>query len=236
MHHRNNRRGKGRRHAGAKKKKYRGRNVGLSRFAPAWYAPYGGAGAARPEKKFLDVDIANASVSATLEMLPDIVTVAAGTGESQRVGRKIVVTDIYIRGCPVFNESNVHTVGGDCFRLIVVLDKQCNGAEATALTLLQTNAPESYRNVENFARYDFLVDKYFSVNCTAGAYDGTVAEFADHRGAMYRKHIRCQIPIEFSSTTGAITERATNNISIWMISQQAASGFTPAVCRIRYIG
>lgn len=184
------------------------------------------------EKKYIDTDISNATVSSSLEVLADILTVPQGTGASHRAGRKITVTDIYLRGIPFVSSQSDPDAGWDCIRLALVLDRQCNGALPSATTLLATDSLLSYRNVENFHRFKFLMDEHMMVNCQAA----TATALSAGVDRMWKKHIKCHIPIEYSSSTGVLAERSCCNISLYMISRNGTGGFTPAICRVRYHG
>lgn len=73
------------------------------------------------------------------------------------------------------------------------------------------------------------------MNLTTMASDngGVVSNSAVVRnGSFYKK---CNVPLEFSSTTGAITEIRSNNIGVLLISAEGTAKFDSSI-RIRFTG
>ncbi len=153
--------------------------------------------------------------SATLNDIPQ------GTGESQRIGRKCTITKILIRLNCEFLISTLATLATadtahETLRIVLYWDKQCNGASATALNLLDTVQYNSYRNIANSKRFVFLYDKLVTFNTTAiaegnGTNRSSARVIRDYQLKINKKVF---IPIEFDSTTGALTEIRSNNIGL----------------------
>ncbi len=149
-----------------------------------------------------------------------IVDIVQGTGETNRIGRKCTITNIHIKMHIEHRPLNGTTTAEvanftDCLlRVVVFLDRQCNGAAATGLNLLQTDVLTSFRSLANVKRFKFLYDKTWSFNTQAMA-AGTVADTRIIDKTYFKKiSLKCFIPIEYSGTTGAITEIRSNNIGI----------------------
>ena len=91
-----------------------------------YYGRFAGRGA---EHKFLDTGLTG-TFDTTGEVLPGGGTstglnlIAQGTTESNRVGRKCVITKILIRG----HVTTASTEANNIIRMLLVLDKQANGA------------------------------------------------------------------------------------------------------------
>lgn len=170
------------------------------------------------ELKFYDQGAGptTASSSGTIAS-SSLVTVASGTGESQRVGRKITLASIHLRVVASLNATTTASNTDDGLRVIVYWDKQCNGATATVTDILETADYLSFNNLSNKNRFSILADKMVDVSATAGAYNGSLNQFATH-AVTKSMHLRCRLPIEFSSTTGAISEIRSNNIGLLVIS------------------
>ncbi len=172
-----------------------------------------------------------------------IVGIVQGTGENQRIGRKCTITNIHIRLC--YEKTTIATAtltaavaSHDSVRCIVFWDKQCNGAQAQPLEILETDAYNAFRNMANLQRFVILYDSLFAFNTGAiAAGDGTSNDSQNiHRDLIKRVNIKCFIPIEFDSTTGALTEIRSNNIGILFWSKFAnRSNLTGSKCRIRFI-
>jgi len=100
---------------------------------------------------------------------------------------------------------------------MVVLDKQCNGAAPNVDDILETTDWQSFNNLANKNRFRTLYDKTFVLNPLSASGDGTANDFGEYdRAFTFFK--KCSIPIEFDSTTGAITEIKSNNLVILAIS------------------
>lgn len=181
------------------------------------------------EAKFFDGQLAITPVPNTGVILaPSINLIAAGTGEQQRIGRTCVVKSINIRG----SLRNVNTSSGQKVRLIIFLDKQCNGAAATVAEIMENADVDSFRNLSNSQRFYILKDKTYVFQ--PNAYDVAGSIYAVSLTHV-KGHKSCNIPLEFDGVTGAITEIRSNNIGILALSE--SSGAAPTIefsTRIRF--
>ncbi len=150
-----------------------------------------------------------------------IVDIAQGTGETNRIGRKCTITNIqvkmHIEHIPKSGTSTAEVANfTDCLlRCVVFLDKQCNGAAALGTELLQTDDLTSFRSLANIKRFKFLYDRTWSFNTTAIIGGTTVFDSRLVDKTYFKRfNLKCFIPIEYSGTTGALTEIRSNNIGI----------------------
>lgn len=143
--------------------------------------------------------------------------IANGSGESERGGRKITLKSIHIRYVAKIPATATSTLTDDGLRLVVFLDRQANGATATVTDILETAGYLSYNNLSNKSRFRVLYDEYTDISATSGAGNGTTNLYGEH-AVTKQWHYRCNIPIEFSSTTGAISEIRSNNVGVLVIS------------------
>lgn len=185
--------------------------MGYTRFSGYYgrYPPTGG------ENKFKDFDTNVSPVATTGDIvLNSICTVAQGTAESERIGRKIRLEKINWRYSVKLATTATIADTSDIVRVMLYLDKQCNGAAATVANILEATQFDSFLNLENSGRFTILMDKFHTVNASAGI--GTaVGEVIVFRS----KFCKANYPIEYSSTTGAIAEIRSNNIGILAISK-----------------
>jgi len=130
-----------------------------------------------------------------------------GTTESTRVGRKCQLKSIQTRLSLTYNPS-ADTVGNTSVYLLLVMDKQCNGAAAAVTDVLTSNdlstAMINMANSERFKilkRWSYVMQSGAGVQAAYGR-DSKIVDF----------YTKCNIPLEFSSTTGAITEVKSNNL------------------------
>lgn len=188
------------------------------------------------ETKFHDLDIDDAVVAAAGAIAEDsCVTIAQGVTESQRIGRKCTVTSInwnYEVVLPTV--AGAGPQDGDQVRVILYQDRQANGAAATVTGILETGNYQSFRNLANTGRFRVLMDKTHSINSRAGAGTGAANDWPQVT-QTYKYHKRCNIPLEYNSTTGALTELRSNNIGVLLLSSNGLAGFISKM-RIRFRG
>lgn len=185
-----------------------------------------------PELKYFDTTL-SFSVDATGEVpaTGQLCLIPQGTGESARVGRVVRVKSLQIRALCQYNPGAAALASTNMY-LYVVLDTQCNGAAAAVTDVLTSNNfAVALNELDNSARFRVL--RRIKVNFTAAAgvttaFNSTVKTI-DH----YQK---LNIPLDFSSTTGAITEIRSNNIFL-MCGSDTTSDDLIAVngtARLRY--
>ena len=199
------------------------------------YAPMG------TEWKWHDLTHDNPTIPTAGELSPTSINVIAqGVTESERIGRKCTIRKVQIRyniRLPsAANQGDV--LAGDIARIIVYLDMQCNGAVAgiatTADGILQTAVYNSFRNMANSGRYKILMDRSHSLNYLATGTDGTnTVSIGAVESPVFTLFKDCAIPIEYSSTTGVLSEMRSNNLGILAISAAGTIGFFGAI-RLRF--
>ncbi len=200
-------------------------------FAPGqdrvggFYGRFSGRGG---ELKFHDVALTDAVVATAGAITETINIIPQGVTESQRIGRKCTIRSIHWTYQVSMPEQDavMTPAGGDTLRIILYLDKQCNGETATALLLLETDNVRSFRNLSNSGRFNFLYDKIHNTQYMGLASDGAAVVSQASTISTYRFNKKCDIPIEFNSTTGAIAEIRSNNLGVMLISNQNVVGFS----------
>jgi len=165
----------------------------------------------RPELKYFDTALEFfinrdnlAAVSNVTGLLN--VSLAQGTGESQRVGRLVRVKSIQLRGTVTYQPGAATTTPLKFSTYVwIVLDKQANGAAPLSTDIFTTvDAAGDMINLDNSSRFKILAKKTIEFH-SAGDIVVTQSRKLEH-------YMRCDIPIDYSSTTGAITEVRSNNI------------------------
>ncbi len=218
---------------------YKKRRTAAPPFRPGrdrvggYYGRYAGK---TGELKFFDVDLDDAVVATGGVVTDSMNKIAQGVTESQRVGRKCSIKSIYWKyrvDMPEVDEvASPNTT--EQVRVILFLDKQCNGATATAAGILEeAGEVHSFRNLANQGRFTILHDKLTTMNwrTLASSSAGNVSSaevITEH--VFYKK---CNFPIEFDSTTGAITEIRSNNIGVLLVSKVGTGGFMSKM-RLRF--
>lgn len=185
------------------------------------------------EVKFFDTNLSffvdtTGEVPATgqLSLIPQ------GATSSNRIGLKCVIKSIQIKG--VLQLQPAALAGSDVVRIRLMLDKQANGA-AAAVTDVLTSADMSQAlvNMNNSERFVCLKEFTFTFNATAGVNSALAPSFRNWE--FYKK---VNIPMIFSSTTGAITEIRSNNIFLLAGCTAATDDLVVASgnCRLRFVG
>lgn len=204
------------------------KNAGFSRTT-GYYGRFNVPGG---ESKFFDTVVASGATSASgaIESL-SLNLIPQGTTESERLGRKCTITSMYIKGQFTLSSTAGNDGGEDRIRVIVYKDKQANGATATVANILETADINSFRNLAESQRFDVLSDRVYDFNVSAAT---SAATIQNSKTYSFGK-AKCNIPLEFNSTTGAITELRSNNIGVLSISESGTAnfGFTS---RVRFKG
>lgn len=189
------------------------------------------------ERKFLDVTVDDGVVAIGANVQDasgqEIVKVPEGNGESNRVGRKIVVTDIMMKGVITILSTETQALTSDSIRILLVQDLQCNGAQPSDTDILETATFNSWRNLANSGRFKILMDQAYPMQCASGGGStGTVYGESKKQISFYKK---CHIPIEYdnSATTGAVATVRSNNLVLMYCSDTGNCSIVNNV-RIRY--
>ena len=193
-----------------------------------------------PERKYLDSNISVNDIPLGGAYVPSLNIIPQNASSTGRDGRKVQIKSIHVRGA---FSSNAQNINGGRYRIIIFLDKQCNGTGLTNVTeLLQTTSVDSYNNLSNSSRFVVYSDKTYISNPSAGI------QFNPATGAttlVSQKLIRVNfnkrlnLPIEFDSSvaTGAVSSIRSNNLQIVYLSDVqggiALNDFVGS-CRIRF--
>ncbi len=188
-----------------------------------------------PELKFFDTSDSDTTVAAGGTFLSSVCLIPQGVTEATRIGRKCTIKHIEWRYEYSLPELDAGTTPnrGDTVRVIMYIDHQCNGAIATVLGILETDAKLSFYNLSERGRFTILYDVLETLNYTGQSSDGaglTSQSFVMRDTVWLHK---CNIPIEYNSTAGALTEITTNNIGILLVGSNGVGGLFSNV-RVRF--
>lgn len=189
------------------------------------------------ESKFFDVTLDDAVVATAGGLTDSINKIAQGTTESERDGRKCTVTSVHWKYEISLPEIDALATANssDAVRVIMYVDKQANGATAAVTDLLETANYQSFYNLANQQRFRILTDVVHQINYKTLASDGAGLVSSAQVLQEYRKSCAVRLPLEFSATTGAITEIRSNNIGVLLISRNGIAGFNSEL-RVRFSG
>ncbi len=213
------------------RKGLRGRYRGKMRIA-GYYGRYNKRNLVRAELKFHDLDIVDTAIATGGTITPSWNLIPQGTTEIQRLGRKCTIKHIAWR-FSMTKTQEVTSSADSIVRMIVYLDKQANGAAATVTDILENGDFQSFYNLANSSRFRILIDRTYDMNSFAGGAGTALQSYTRSTSGMMSK--RVNIPLEFSSTTGAITEIRSNNVGLLLISNRGQVRLDSSM-RIRFTG
>ncbi len=187
------------------------------------------------ELKFFDLDLDEDPFTTAGAITDSINKIAQGVTEVTRVGRKCTIKSVNWRFLIWLPEQDAvaDPLAGDSVRIILYIDKQCNGATAAVTDLLETANWRSFRNLANTSRFNVLMDKTTSINFMTLGSDGAgvVSSAQMNKSGTFFK--RCNIPLEFDASTGTITEVRSNNLGVLLISSNGTANFSSKI-RVRF--
>lgn len=183
------------------------------------------------ELKFFDTTLSfTIDLTGEVPATGQLVLIPQGVTESTRVGRKCVIKSIQLRGQVRYTPgagTNADAIGF----VYLVLDKQCNGAAAAVTDVLTSNVlPTALINLSNSERFVIIKRFKWVFNSTSG-----VSTAFGPSAKVFDYFKKCNIPIEFSSTTGAIGEIRSNNL--FLLAGATIEDDTITVsgtCRVRF--
>lgn len=202
-----------------------------SQAFPRYMQPGGNA----TERKFFDTAL-SAAVDATAEIPTggQLCLIPQGATQSTRVGRMCTIKSVQFNGVVNMALQNQAAASGDIVHMILVLDKQANGAAAAVTDVFTgANMADALINMANSSRFVILAHKRIPLQLQVSAV-GTGTQSAGMVLPIKFYH-KCNVPLEYSSTAGAITELKSNNL-FWILG----ASFLDDVCtvggnsRVRY--
>lgn len=193
------------------------------------------------EKKFIDAVWASVAISTTWtspasDLGQSLVLIPQGVTEITRVGRKCCVHNVNFRGAIHQAAGTVSTGGHNLVRIMLVHDSQANGANATMTDIYEnsTTGIHSYRNLANQGRFRVMWATQFMFNAPLAGLDATLQQPAQIKAFGFSK--KCEIPIEYDGTAGAIGEIQSNNLFLTICAHQTTSALTiSGRCRVRFV-
>ena len=178
----------------------------------------------RPEFKCKDTTVnVNLNTTAATVLLSGI---GRGDDMHERIGREVMLKSIqYEIKAAVTSGTGVDQEG----RIMIVYDKQCNGAVFNATDVLTAADTTSFRNLTYRKRFWILSDEHFTLNASA--------ESGSHLRMKYYR--RVGLPITFNANdNGDVTDISTGSLYLLIIGSQAAgvtAGTVTGSARVRFI-
>lgn len=200
----------------------------------------------RPEKKSVDVPatLSNFTSTGTFTLLNGIVPGAAGY---QRVGRKISMKSVSIRGMVYWSQAGA-TPGNDYLRCILFYDRQPNGAAPSVADLLTdtdnaggtTSTSIADINISNADRFKILRDWYWDIPGPATGSPNYGDALSTQREVVVKDFVPLKgMEVHFNAgTAGTIGDITTGSLYLLTIGLRSAADYQWAFrfkARVRYL-
>lgn len=194
-----------------------------------FYGRYTGANA---EMKFIDTTLVTDPI-ATNSLRFNLSTIPVGNGESERIGRKVVLKSMALRGRFQLNAGANPVLSSVNVRITLLQDTQTNGVGFGMTQWLEADQFAEYANLANTGRFKILEVQKFNLSRQAGAEVGGLGNFPE-TGRWYECFKKFNIPMEYDNVDGDVTTQRTN--SLWWVVQVDSVGISAfsLKTRLRY--
>lgn len=192
-----------------------------------FYGRYAGSKGGGVELKFKDTSFVGTFLS--LGQVESMGPIAEGNGESGRIGRKITIRKIGFRLAISMASTATATETDDVCRVIIIQDKQANGAKPIVDDVLESTDFLSFNNLANSSRFKVLMDRFYDINAATSIGATATGQLTIH-DSWFKE---CMIPIEYDGTDGSISTVRSNNIVILLIGFRQNATYTVEL-RVRY--
>lgn len=196
--------------------------------------------ASRAEAKYFDQSYAETDVSATISgSLAETNTYGLfcptqGDAKNNRDGRKATIKGLSIRGVVRTNGASFSQPDNADFvvKIMVVQDKQTNGAQMSPTDLMTDKQELSFRNLDHIERFQVLAQKVIEIGMDSiSSQDGTNFKAAG-QSKYFEINKDLNIPVYFDASTGAVTDITNSSIHVLAVTGQDVVGAPD--CKLRY--
>jgi len=183
---------------------------------------YGRFGGGKELKYFDRTEDANSytDIPTSWVVIPTLLKIPQGESATQRVGNHIRVQSLQLRGALKLKSASgaASTEAAVITRMVVYIDHQCNGKDATAAELMGlsggTGTPgwADFRNMANNKRFTILSDKFVELNTNTMSNGSN--DISAEKTAHFQLYKKLDLPIEYDNTTGEIGGTRDNVIGV----------------------
>lgn len=165
---------------------------------------------------------------------------AQGDGDSERVGRRIVMKSLELQGNIGLHYGDSAAFVGTYARMVVYLDKQTNGVQSTPDEVYTAGTGASvnaYPDLAQSGRFKILVDKWVDLTPGGFSWNGTV-----WASLGSKKHFRVHVDLNdmeanFTGTGGTVANIVDNSIHVFFVCSSSFIDCTMQYSsRLRYVG
>ena len=187
---------------------------GAKSYVPRIIRPYA------PELKYSDIELTTTNTDAWQNISTlALASITQGPGSSQRIGRKIRLKGIVLRGRSELGQAANNSFAP--YTIDFVMDKQPNGTTPVVAVVYKGGAGINLPNPDNDERFKWL--KRYSRNDPNSNF--TIVDVS----------IKCNELVTYDGTTGGIVDMASNNLLVYYCSPFDASPTLTAKLRVLYI-
>ncbi len=177
-----------------------------------------------PELKYFDLNVSTSVQNEFWNIIGSLAlcSITQGTGNSQRIGRKIRVRGIVLRGKALI--GNIPEGSGRYpgpYTMDFLWDKQCNGAVAQVTDIYSTANAQGLPNPLFDDRFKFI---------KRVARDDPNSPYT-----LVNTKINCNQVITYDASTGNITDLSTVNLLLTMVTPFDATPTFTGILRVLYV-
>lgn len=183
------------------------------------------------ELKVFDINTSTYNVSNTTLNATSLCTPTLGTSISQRIGRKIVIKSVQIRGFINTEITNNAATRGDTLpqhcRCMLVWDTQPNGTQINAADLLNTADASSQLNLDNRDRFRVLWSKEWVLDPFHWSTTATQTYIScTNQIKLVKKYKKLNLEVIFNAgNSGTFADISTGNLAMcWIGNSPAGAG------------
>ncbi len=201
------------------------------------------------ENKFVDYELVTRVVTAAWAggeldeaTALSLSSVAQGDGETQRDGRRMEILSVHIKGFVILvaQEAAAAPINGQAIRLVLVLDKQTNGAQLNAEDVFTTTTTDvnAWRNLQHSQRFRILKDVRIDLMPWGGTAGGTNSFDRGETKVLFEIHkvFKKPITVNHTGTTAVVASIADNSLHLIGVSTSATACAVSYVSRVRFRG
>lgn len=163
------------------------------------------------ELKFHDTSF-DVSVPETADTRGGCANVAQGTGQSERIGRKIVVKSIQLTGRLRYTPVNISDTATTAY-LYILQDNRCDGGNPVATEVFTgSDMSKAFKNLAFASRFKILKRYAIDLNVPQDNESIYVPGALNYNIDFYTK---LDIPMEFTGSTGNVSEMTEHNLVVF---------------------
>lgn len=209
------------------------RNIGAPLASRGWIGSYGWLRRGKPELKYTEADDGGAAGIPATGEVTFINPLQAGTGITERIGRKCMMKSLLLR-IGIYPSTTNSSPSGTIVRAMIVYDAQTNStASPPAVTdILMTANWDSSMNLDNRERFKILWERMFTVAATS--YTTGALTSGSPRPVAYEKWRKMNLPVIFSGVGASQADIATGAVFLLLIANVNNTAVRDWRTRIRF--